>query len=106
MTTSPSTPMISKAALRALTELTGEPRLDVALLIALQDAVEHRLGKIDEAIQEFEQKYGMRFEQFQARAREGKVPNQFSHEVESDYLEWEGLVSRKKKIEKIGQWLI
>jgi hypothetical protein len=105
MTATP-TPTISKAALRALTELTGEPRLNVALLIALKDAVEHRLEKIDEAIDALEQKYGMSFEQFQTQGEEGKIPDQFSYAVESDYLEWDGLMSRKKKLEKIGQWLI
>lgn len=106
MTTTTPSPTISKAALRALTELTGEPRLNVALLIALKDAVEHRLEKIDEAIHQLEQKYEMSFEQFQAQGEGEKIPDQFSFEVESDYLEWDGLMSRKKKLEKIGQWLI
>ena len=44
MTTMTPTLTIPKAALRALTELTGDPRPDVALLITLKDAVEHRLG--------------------------------------------------------------
>lgn len=97
---------IPKVALRALTELTGEPRFDVALLIALRDAIEHRLEKIDEAIQSYEQKYEMPFEQFQDRGQAGRIPNQFSYEVESDYLEWDGLTSRRKKLETILQWLI
>jgi hypothetical protein len=96
---------IPKVALRALTELTGEPRLDVALLLILQDAIEYRLEKINAAIKTYEQKYGMSFDQFQARGQEESIPNQFSHEVESDYLEWDGLVSRKQKLEKIRQWL-
>ena len=100
------TPTIPKVALRALTELTGEPRADVALLIALKDAVERRLEIVEEAVHEFEQKYRMTFEQFQARGEEGKIPNQFSYEMESVYLEWDGLISRKKNLEKIGQWLI
>lgn len=106
MITTTSAPTISKATLRALTTLTGEPRLDIALLIALKDTVEHRLGKIDAATHELEQKYRMSFEQFLIYSEEGTIPNQFSYEVESDYLEWDGLMSRKKKIEKIGQWLI
>lgn len=106
MTTMTPTLTIPKATLRALTELTGDPRPDVALLITLKDAVEHRLEKIDQAIHAFEQKYGMSFEQFQSRGEAGEIPNQFSYDIESDYLEWDGLVSRRKKIEKIGQWLI
>jgi hypothetical protein len=105
MPTATSGPTIPKVALRALTELTGEPRFDVALRIALRDAVEHRLEKIDEAIQAYERKYGMSFEAFQARGREEEIPNQFSYEVESDYLEWDGLTSRKRKLERIRQWL-
>lgn len=106
MDTMPPTPTISKAALRALTQLTGEPRPDVALLITLKDAVEHRLEKIDLAIHKLEQKYGMNLEQFLKRSEEGTIPSQFSYEVERDYLEWDGLMSRKEKIEKIGQWLV
>ena len=106
MTTATPPPMVSKAALRAITELTGEPRFNVALFIALGDAVEHRLEKIDAAILEFEQKYGMSFEQFESKGKEGEIPDQFSYEVEGDYLEWDGLISRKKKLEKIEQWLI
>jgi len=103
-----ATPPVSvpKVALRALTELTGEPRFDVALHIALRDAVEHRLEKVNEAIRGYERKYEMHFEQFQARGQAENIPNQFSYEVESDYLEWDGLTSRKKKLEKILQWLI
>jgi hypothetical protein len=105
MSTVTPTTKIPKAALRALTELTGEPRFDVALLIALRDAVEHRLGKIDEAVRDYEQEYGMSFEQFQDRGQDEKIPDQFSYEVESDYLAWDGLISRKKKLEDIRQWL-
>ena len=106
MSTTTPTTTIPKVALRALTELTGEPRLDVALLITLRDAIEHRLEKIDAAIREYERKYGMSFEKFQDQGENKSIPNQFSYEVESDYLEWDGLMSRKKKLEKIGQWLI
>lgn len=92
---------ISKVALRALTELTGEPRFDVALHIALRDAVEHRLEKVNETIRGYERKYEMHFEQFQARGQAENLPNQFSYQVESDYLEWDGLMSREKKLEEI-----
>jgi hypothetical protein len=45
MTTEAPPTIIPKVALRALSELTGEPRFDVALFITLRDAVEHRLEK-------------------------------------------------------------
>ena len=100
-----STSTLPKVVLKALTELTGEPRVDVALLIALRDAVAYRLEQIAEDIREYEQKYGLSFKQFQIRGQKGEIPDQFSYEVESDYMEWEGLMSRKKKLEKIHQWL-
>jgi len=102
---SEATTTVPKVALRALTELTGEPRFEVALRIALRDAVEHRLEKINEGIREYEQAYGMSFEAFEAKAHDGHIPDQFSYEIESDYLEWDGLVSRKRKLETIQQWL-
>ena len=101
-----TTTTIPKVALRALAELTGEPPPDIVLLITLRDAVEHRLEKIDVAIRAYEQKYGMSFEQFQNRGQTEGIPQQFSYEVECDYLEWDGLISRKRKIEGIRQWLI
>ena len=96
---------VPKVALRALTELTGEPRFEVALRIALRDAVEHRLEKIEAGISAYEETYGMSFDAFEAKARDGEIPEQFSYEVESDYLEWDGLVCRKRKLETIRQWL-
>ncbi|MEA3351635.1 MAG: hypothetical protein U9Q82_13525 [Chloroflexota bacterium] len=106
MSTTTHTTTIPKVALRALTELTGEPRLDVALLITLQDAIEHRLNKINATIHDYEQKYSMSYKQFQARGQDKTIPDQFSYDVEKDYLEWDGLISRKKKLEQISQWLI
>jgi hypothetical protein len=96
---------IPKTTLQALTELTGEPRLNVALLLTLQDAIAHRLAKINADIQRLEGKYGMPFEQFESLGEQGKLPDRFSFAVESDYLEWDGLVSRKKKLENMAQWL-
>ena len=91
--------LTGRVVLKMLTELAGEPRLDVALLIALRDAVEHRLEKVNKAIRGYEHRYKMRFEQFQARGQTESIPDQFSYKVEKDYLEWDGLTSRKKKLE-------
>ncbi|MBS1249804.1 MAG: hypothetical protein MAG431_01388 [Chloroflexi bacterium] len=101
-----TTTPVPKVALKALTELTGEPRFEVALLMTLNDAVEHRLEKINAEILDYEQQYGMSFEKFQEQGEKENIPNQFSYEVENDYLEWDGLLSRKEKLESILQWLI
>ncbi len=55
-----------------------------------------RVERIERKVDMFEQKYGMSFEQFQMHGEDGIIPNQFSYEVERDYLEWDGLVSRKQ----------
>jgi hypothetical protein len=98
--------LIPKVALRALIELTGQSQVDVALLMTLRDAVEHRLEKIGSALQDYEQKYGMTFQQFEAQARTGEIPDRFSYEKEKDYFEWDSLVTRKRKLEEIQRWLV
>lgn len=103
-TTVPPT-TLHESTLRALTKLTGESRFDIAVRVTLKDSVAYRLEKIDKEIKLFEQKYGMPFDQFSAQGEDGLIPNQFSYEVESDYLEWDGLVSRKQTVEKIKKWL-
>ncbi len=96
---------VSKNALKLLTDLTGEPRFEVALWIALRDTVEHRLEKIAAERKAYEDKYRMDFRAFQQLWEAGQVPNQHTYEVEKDYLEWEGLVTRQGKLEETSQWL-
>jgi len=98
-------PFIPKIALKALTELTGQVQLDIALMMTLKDAIEHRLEKINTALRAYEQKYGMTFQEFEAKGRSGELPDRFSFEVERDYFEWDGLLTRKRKLEEIYQWL-
>jgi hypothetical protein len=40
--------------LKAIIELTGQPQLDVAILMILRDAIEHRLEKINAALEAYE----------------------------------------------------
>lgn len=97
---------IPKVALKVLADLTGEPRFDVALLLTLRDTIEYRLEKIAAQRQAYEGKYGMDFQAFKALWDAEQVPNQYAYEVERDYLEWEGLVTRQAKLEETYQWLI
>jgi len=97
---------IPKIALKVLTDLTGEPRFEVALWMALRDTLEHRLEKIAVECAMFEKKYGMDFAAFKQRWEVEQVPNQYAYDVEKDYLEWEGLVTRQAKLEETYQWLI
>ena len=89
---------IPKVNLKVLTELTGEPRFEVALSMTLRDALEHRLEKIKNTLDIFEGKYKMPFKNFKKLWEKEKIPDQYSYGKEQDFLEWEGLVTRQNKI--------
>ncbi|MBI4787218.1 MAG: hypothetical protein HY782_09250 [Chloroflexi bacterium] len=97
---------VPKVALQVLTDLTGEPRFEVALWMTLRDTVEHRLEKIAAQRKAYENKYGTDFAAYQKKWNAEQVPNQYAYEVEKDYLEWEGLVTREAKLREISQWLM
>lgn len=92
---------ISPGVLKALVDFTGEPRADLAIRLTLQDAARFRLEELGQGLGRFEKKYGMKFPEFEKAFQDEKVPHAYSYEVESDYLEWEGLLSRKKRTEKV-----
>ena len=90
--------VISPQLLKVLIDLTGEVKLENALRSVAQDAIAHRLEDITKQIQALEQKYGTAFGQFDARFQKGEIPCQHSYEVEQDYLEWEGLLCRQRRL--------
>ena len=79
---------------KTITEITGEPRIELAIMDLLKDAIEHRIEKIRKEISSYEKKYGMRFEEFKEKFENDEIENSYSYEVEMDYLEWEGLIAR------------
>lgn len=82
---------------KTLMEITGEPRIEIAILELVKDAIEHRIEKINAEIKNFEGKYCLSFEEFKNKFNSGKIPDSYSYGVETDYLEWEGLVNRLSK---------
>ena len=96
----------TKSVEKILIDLTGEPRAEVALHVALKDVVEHRLELIETETGKMEAKYRVAFPEFKKKWEEGQIEQKHSYEVEKDYWEWEGLVSRKNKIEEISKWLV
>ena len=96
---------ISKSTLKILSDITGEPRVDVALHITLKDAIEHRLEKINKEIKRFESEYHGSFEEFEKSWKKGKVEDRYSYKIEKDYWDWEALVTRKKKLEEAFKWV-
>ena len=99
------TAVVSPQLSKALTDITGEIHLDSALRIVTQDAIAHRLESIAKQLQILDQKYGMSFEQFDVRFQAEEFSNQYSYEVEQDYLEWEGLLCRQRRLQEVGDWL-
>ena len=86
---------------KTITEITGEPRIELAIMDLLKDAIEHRIEKIRKEIDNYEKKYNMSFEEFKKKFENDEIENSYSYEVEMDYLEWEGLISRLNKNNKI-----
>ena len=60
--------------------------------------IEYELEQLDEMIRNYEIKYGMEFETFSKSNEEQLGIDPFSYEVETDFFEWEGFISRKKKL--------
>lgn len=48
-------------------------------------------------ISEYELKYQMTFDQFAQAWEDGTIADAHSHEVERDYMEWEGLEAEMRK---------
>lgn len=97
--------VISKSTAKLLKDLTGEPRLDTAVRIAVKDSLIHRLEDIEPKIEEFKEKYGKDFEAFRKSWENDEIEDKYSYDVESDYWKWEELVTRKKKIKEGLEWL-
>jgi len=96
---------LPKTATAVLTELTGEPRPESALFLVLRDAIAYRLEKITAALKAFEDKYGMSFEEYRERWEAEDRPEYYAYEAEREFLEWEALVTRRKRLEDLQAWL-
>jgi hypothetical protein len=93
---------ISPQLLQALTDLTGERQLNNALRTVTHDAIAHRLALIAKQLHAFKQKHSMSLEVFEAQFQAAMLPQEDSYEdsyeVEQDYLEWEGLLCRQRRL--------
>lgn len=82
---------------KTLMEVTGEPRVEMAIYGLLKDAIEHRIEKLETEIQKHEERYSMTFKDFTEKFHKDGIPDSYGYNVETDYLEWEGLISRLNK---------
>ncbi|MFO7633705.1 MAG: hypothetical protein R6W76_14270 [Caldilinea sp.] len=97
--------VISKPVATILTTLTHEPRLEVAVTLAVKDWLQLRLSVIESQKQAFEEKYGMDFADFRAAWGAGEIADQYSYEVERDYWEWEGLLTDEDDLRTMAESL-
>ena len=93
--------VISKPIYRVLTDLTQEPKLEVALSLAVKDLVRLRLKEALAQKATFEQRYGMDFDSFKQTWDANGIANKHSYEVERDYWEWEATVADAEHLQEM-----
>ena len=98
--------VISKPMYQVLSDLTREPRLEVALLIAIKDLVRLKLKEAREQREAFEQRYNMDFAAFKQAWNEGHIANKHSYEVEHDYWEWEAATTDEERMHQMFERLL
>ena len=103
MTTSAIT--LPKKTSQLLTTLTGATRVDTALALVMRDYARYKLAEIKTAEQAYEEKYGMSFDDYRQRWETQETEEDYTYEAEQDYLEWEGLVTRRARLEEGLAWL-
>lgn len=96
---------LPKKTSQLLTTLTGAARADAALALIMRDYAHYKLAEIETALQAFEQKYGMSFAVYRQRWETQETDADYTYEAEQDYLEWEGLITRKMRLEESLAWL-
>jgi len=93
-----ATVVLPKETTCARTELTGETRTDAAVRLMMRDHARQKLTEIDAALRRYEEKHKIPFEAYrQIWETEGREEH-YTHQVEWDYLEWEALVTRRKRL--------
>jgi len=93
--------VISKPIYRILSDLTQEPRVEVALPLAIKDWVRLKLKETRERQTEFEARYGMDFFTFQQAWQKDQIAEKHSYGTERDYWEWEAVVTDVQDLQKM-----
>jgi len=71
--------------------------LDEKLLSLLESYVTSQLKECERELGQYEVKHRSTFAEFAEAWREERIPNRYSHPVERDYMEWEGLEAEKRR---------
>jgi hypothetical protein len=69
---------------------------DDKLLALLETYLASQIRACEQEISEYEVKYRSTFDEFAKARQQGQIANRYGHEVERDYMEWEGLVAEKR----------
>lgn len=98
---SDTTMILPKETAQALVDLTGEVRVDAALTMIIRDYARQKLAELETGLRQFESKYGMSFEAYHHIWESEDRPEHYAFEAEDDYLVWEGLVTRRKRLREL-----
>ncbi len=88
-----------------LVDLTGETRVDLALTMIIREYGRRQLEKLKDELQKFERKYGMPFEAYRRVWNSEENEDHYTFEAENDYLMWEGVVTRHKRLSENFAWM-
>jgi len=95
------TDVVSKPVYRILNTLTGEPRVEVALPLALKELVRLKLQEATLQRIAFEERYNMNFLAFQTVWNTDESSQKYSYEVEQDLWEWEAAVTDEERYQEM-----
>ena len=67
-------------------------------VVALLEAyLASQIRACEQEISEYEVKYRSTFEEFAEAWKQGRISKRYSHAIERDYMEWEGLIAEKRR---------
>src|SRR5262245_24142156 len=89
---------LSDKVLKVLEDFALGADLVAKLEYLTRESLEHNLRACNEVLSRFEGKYGLTFTDFVQAWQEGKIPHQYAHEVERDFMEWEARYQEKEDL--------
>lgn len=70
--------------------------VEAKIIYLARETIAAKLRECNERISDYEFRYGMSFEDFDAAWDKGGIPDKHSYQVESDFIEWEALEMEKQ----------
>lgn len=100
-------PVVSPRLGEFLIKTTGAKDIDHAIKTVFTDYLDLKLGNLHETIKAFEAKWGMDFNTFKQRMKDGSLEkNSYSFEVEDDFWKWEEAETLKEHYEQLKrEWI-